>query len=195
MTRARNLLLLLALAPIGACSNTVSYEDPTEVEILSTDFSYSDLNMIAQDLTDSFLATGVWGNDVPRIVIGGVVNRTNQHIDTVNITDTIGTVFVQSGKFNVLSTAGGAGLEEIEKELAYQQSGKVDQAAAVELGNQLGAEFVFYGRFTSIQASGGDVESIVYKFTLTAVNVQTRQEIWKDEKALRKRVEKGWFGW
>lgn len=195
MTHARNLLLLLALAPAGACSTRVTYEDPTEVEILDTDFSYSDLKMIAQDLTDSFLATGVWGKDVPRVVIGGVVNRTNQHIDTVNITDTISTVFVQSGKFTVLSTAGGPGLEEMEKELAYQQTGKVDQAAAAELGKNLGAEYVFYGRFTSIQSRGGDVESIVYKFTLTALNVQTRQEIWKDEKELRKRKEKSFLGW
>jgi uncharacterized protein (TIGR02722 family) len=191
---ARNLLLLLALAPIGACSSSVTYEDPEAIEILDTDFSYSDLKMIAQDLTDSFLGSGTWGNDVPRIVIGGIVNRSNQHIDTVNITDTIETVFVQSGKFTVLAAAGDFGLEQIEKELAYQQSGKVDQAAAVELGKQLGAEYVFYGRFTSMQSEGGNVESIVYKFTLKAVNVQTRQQVWQDEKDLRKRKEKGWFG-
>lgn len=195
MTSTRQLLLLLALAPVAACSNKVTYEPPDEIEILSTDFSYSDLKMIAQDLTDSFLATGVWGKDVPRIVVGGVVNRTNQHIDTVNITDTIETVFVQSGKFNVLTAAGDFGLEQMEKELAYQQSGKVDQVAAVELGKQLGAEYVFYGRFTSMQAAGGDVESIVYKFTLKAVNVTTRQLVWTDEKDLRKRKEKSWFGW
>lgn len=195
MTSARKLLLLLALAPAGACSSSVTYEDPTEIEILSTDFSYSDLKMIAQDLTDSFLATGVWGKDIPRIVVGGVVNRTNQHINTVNITDTIETVFVQSGKFSVLAPSGDFGLDQLEKELAYQQSGKVDQAAAVELGKQLGAEYVFYGRFTSMQAQADDVESIVYKFTLKAVNVTTRQMVWQDEKDLRKRKEKGFFGW
>ncbi len=191
----RTLLLLLAAAPLGACSTSVTYEDPEEVEILSTDFSFSDLRMIAQELTDSFLNSEKWGDDIPRVVVGGVVNRTNQHIDTVNITDTIGTAFVQSGKFSVLETAGAQGLDELEKELAYQQSGKVDQAAAVELGKQLGAEYVFYGRFTTMEARHDDTESIVYKFTMNAINVQTRQIVWKDESFLRKRKEKSLFGW
>jgi uncharacterized protein (TIGR02722 family) len=195
VTIARIPTLLLALAPLAACSTSVTYEDPEEVEILSTDFSYSDLKQISQDLTNSFLGSGRWEGEVPRIVVGGVVNRTNQHIDTVNITDTIETVFVQSGKFTVLPASGNYGLEEMEKELAYQQSGKVDQAAAAELGKQLGAEYVFYGRFTSMEARGGDVSSVVYKFTMKALNVQTRQIVWQDEKDLRKREEKGLFGW
>lgn len=195
MNPARTLLLLLAAAPLGACSTSVSYEDPEGVEILSTDFSYSDLKMIAQGMTDSFLATGAWGDDVPRIAVGGVINRTNQHIDTQNITDTIRTAFVQSGKFSVLETAGAQGLDELEKETDYQQSGKVDQAAAVELGKQLGAEYVFYGRFTTLTARHDDVESIYYKFTMNAINVQTRQIVWAEEKDLRKRKEKSLFGW
>ena len=189
------LTLLLAAAPLASCSTSVTYEDPEGIEILDTDFSYSDLKMIAQDLSDSFLATGAWGDDVPRIVVGGVVNRTNQHIDTQNITDTIRTAFVQSGKFSVLETAGAQGLDELEKELDYQKSGAVDQAAAVELGKQLGAEYVFYGRFTTITAGKDDVRSVYYKFTLNAINVQTRQIVWADEKDLRKRKEKSLFGW
>lgn len=195
MQPARTLLLLLAAAPLGACSTEVTYEDPEGVEILSTDFSYSDLKMIAQGMTDSFLATGVWGQDIPRVAVGGVINRTNQHIDTQNITDTIRTAFVQSGKFSVLETAGAQGLDELEKETDYQQSGKVDQAAAVELGKQLGAEYVFFGRFTTITARAGSTESVYYKFTMNAINVQTRQIVWADEKDLRKRKEKSLFGW
>ncbi|MDA1260708.1 MAG: penicillin-binding protein activator LpoB [Planctomycetota bacterium] len=187
--------LLLALAPLAACSTNVTYEDPDEVEILSTDFSYSDLKQIAQDLTDSFLSSNAWGGDVPRIVMGGVANRTNQHIDTVNITDTIRTALIQSGKFSVLAGVGDAGLSEIDKDLGYQKSGAVDQATAVEIGKQLGAEYVFYGRFTTLQARHDDVESIYYKFTLNAVNVTTRQIVWADEKDLRKRKDKTFLGW
>lgn len=195
MQPARITALLLALAPLAACSTNVTYEDPEEVEILSTDFSFSDLKQIAQGLTDSFLQSDRWGGDVPRIVMGGVANRTNQHIDTVNITDTIRTALIQSGKFSVLAGVGDAGLAEIDKEVDYQKSGAVDQAMAVEIGKQLGAEYVFYGRFTSMQARKDDVQSIVYSFTLNAVNVTTRQIIWADRKDLRKRQEKTFLGW
>ncbi len=187
--------LILAVAPLAACSTSVTYEDPEEVEILSTDFSYSDLSQIAQKLTDSFLQSNAWGGDVPRIVMGGVANRTNQHIDTVNITDTIRTALIQSGKFSVLAGVGDAGLSEIDQEIDYQKSGAVDQASAVEIGKQLGAEYVFYGRFTTLTDQHDDIRSTFYKFTLNAVNVTTRQIVWADESKLRKRKDKTFFGW
>ena len=191
--KTRFALSACALALFGACSNKVTYEDPEGIEILTTGFSYSDLQAIAQKMTESFTASSVWGADKPRIVFGGVDNRTNQHLDTKNITDTIRTALIQSQKFSVM--AGNEGIAEMDKELAYQATGVVDTAAAVELGRQLGAEYVFYGRFTSITDSAGDVRSVFYKFTLNAVNVQTRQIVWADEKQLRKRSKKGFFGW
>ncbi len=187
------LLAGLALFGLASCQTRTTYEDPEGTEVLSTDFSYTDLMAIAQDMVDSFLGTNVWGEERPRIVMGGVVNRTDQHIDTQNITDTIRTALIQSGKFTVL--ASDQGIAELEKELEYQQSGAVDQAAAVELGKQLGAEYVLYGRFTNLREKRGDVESVWYKFTLNAVNVQTRQIVWADEKILRKREEKSFLGW
>ncbi len=189
----RTLLIISAIAVSGSCSNKVTLEDPEGIEVLSTDFGPTELQAIAQRMTESFTGSNAWGGDVPRIVIGGVANRTNQHIDTQNITDTIRTALIQSQKFSVL--AGEQGLSEIQNELDYQGSGSVDLTAAVELGRQLGAEYVFYGRFTTIKSAGGDVESLFYKFTFNAVNTQTRQIVWADEHQMRKRQEKTLFGW
>jgi uncharacterized protein (TIGR02722 family) len=189
----RTTLLACSLAVCGACSNQVTYEDPEGIEVLGTGFSYTDLQAIAGEMTESFTQTNAWGPDKPRIVFGGVDNRTNQHIDTKNITDTVQTALIQSQKFTVV--AGEDGISELDEELAYQATGVVDSAAAAELGRQLGAEYVFYGRFTSITDSADDVRSVFYKFTLNAVNVQTRQIVWADEKQLRKRSEKTFLGW
>jgi len=190
---ARTLFAIALAGSLAACSGNVTYEDPEGVEVLSTGFSYSDLNQVAQKMTDSFLGTNAWGGDTPRVVFGGVENKTNQHIDTRNVTDTIRTKLIQSGKFTVV--ASDAGISEMDQEIDYQQSGAVDPAAAAELGRQLGAEFVLYGRLTSMYEKRGDVQSMFYKFTLNAVNVQTRQIIWADEDRIRKREEQSLFGW
>jgi len=189
----RTLLFVSVIAVSSSCSNKVTLEDPEGIEVLSTDFGPTELQAIAQKMAESFTSSNAWGGDVPRIVIGGVANRTNQHIDTQNITDTIRTALIQSGKFSVLASEDG--LSEIQWELDHQASGAVDMAAAVELGRQLGAEYVFYGRFTTIKSAGGDVESMFYKFTFNAVNTQTRQIVWADEHQMRKRQEKTLFGW
>lgn len=182
----------LLLVP-AACSDRVTYEDPEAVETLNEQFGGSDLLMIAQDMAQSFTASDSWGEGKPRIVFGGVKNRTQQHVDTVNITDTIQTALVQSGKFTVL--AGEQGIEEIKAETDYQQSGAVDMESAVQLGKQLGAQFVLYGRFTEIAKQEGDTKSRWMKFTLNAVNTQSREIVWADEKLISKLKEESFLGW
>ena len=141
--------LLLGSLVAVSCSHKVQDIDPNNPENINLAFGFDDLKTIATDMTQSFLDSNAWGGDRPRIVFGGIQNRTTQHIDTVNITDTISTALIQSQKFTVL--AGEQGIGEIDNEVAYQQSGAVDLASAAELGKQLGAEYVFYGRFTEIR--------------------------------------------
>ena len=188
-----SLLLCCAALTATACSTTPSYEDPDAVYVAGNEFGFSDLHLIAEQMTNSFLATDAWGGEKPRIVFGGIQNATNQHIDTRNITDTIRTALIQSGKFTVL--AGEQGIGEIQAETGYQQSGAVDLASAVELGRQSGAEYVFYGRFTTLASVDGNTKEVYYKFTMNSVNAQTREIAWAEEKRIRKREKKSLFGW
>jgi hypothetical protein len=171
----------------------VTYEDPEQVETMTAKFGFTDLKLIAQSMTQSFLGSDSWGGDRPRIVLGEFRNRTSEHIDISNVTDTIRTSLVQSQQFSIL--AGDVGIFEIQKELDYQQAGTVDQALAVELGKQMGAEFVFYGALTDINKEKGSTEAVWFKFNMSAVNVQTREIIWQAEETIAKKKEKSFFGW
>lgn len=185
--------LLLGSLVAVSCSHKVQDIDPNNPENINLAFGFDDLKTIATDMTQSFLDSNAWGGDRPRIVFGGIQNRTTQHIDTVNITDTISTALIQSQKFSVL--AGDQGISEIDNEVAYQQSGAVDLASAAELGKQLGAEYVFYGRFTEIRKQRGDTTAAWYKFTMNAVNTQTRQIVWAEEQDIAKKETKAFVGW
>ncbi|KAA3606723.1 MAG: penicillin-binding protein activator LpoB [Planctomycetota bacterium] len=179
------LLLLAALPALAACSTETRYEDPEAVETIDARFGQTDLQVIAETMTQSFLQANVWGEgEKPTLLFGGVTNVTKQHVDTKNITDTIRTALVQSGKFRIV--VGDQGLGEIQKEVDYQQSGAVDPTTAVELGKQRGAEYVLYGRFSEIAKKKGDIHSRFMKFTLNAVNVQTRELVWAEEKQISK---------
>lgn len=185
----------LPLLLLVACSGTdVNYDDPGQVETMDVQFGSTDLLQIAQEMTQSFTNSHDWGTERPRVVFGGVKNATTQHIDTVNITDTISTSLVQSGKFSVL--AGEQGMGEIMKELGFQDSDRVNPATAAAYGKQLGAEFVLYGRFTEIRKEVDDKTNSWLKFTMSAVKVETRELVWADEKQISKTAEKtGLFGW
>jgi penicillin-binding protein activator len=184
-------LLTLALAA-GSCSGKVQQIDPEGSDTINIEFGFGDLMSIANDMTQSFLGSNIWGGEKPRIVFGGIRNRTTQHIDTEGISDAIRTALIQSGKFTVLASK--VGLAEITEEVDYQQSGAVDLATAAELGKQIGAEYVFFGALREIRKQRGSTTAAWYTFTLNAVGTQTRVIVWSDKKDIAKKEEKTFLG-
>jgi penicillin-binding protein activator len=204
----RSLLVLSALAA-GACSTT-KYDDPQKVETLNIDFGSTDLQMLAGDMTQSlngapalaYLDHGNKGDDKRVLLyIGGVNNKTSEHIDTTGITDSIKVALQQGGRFRLLAAEQGQG--EIGEQVRFQQgSGRVDPALAKAFGKQLGAEVVLYGTLRSIEKSKGrslesglyKKEDVWYQFVLECADIETGEIIWANEKEIRKTRKSGVFG-
>jgi len=192
------LLLLPALLACGlaACSSRpdVRYRDPGAVETLTIDFGGTDLQRIASDMTDSVLKSPLFaGPDRPVILVGKVENRTSEHIDTVNITDSIRTAINRSGKARIAADA--AGRAQIGEQIDYQRTGAVSPETMKEFGRQIGADFVLYGRFTSIAKKAGNEKDVYYKFTLNLVDVETGIQEWADEVDFAKASTRASIGW
>jgi len=170
MKRALILVPLLAtgLFGISACS-TVQYGDATAVETVNTDFGSTDLQMIAEKMVDDMLASGAVaqlgaGGKRPILFVDRIKNKTTEHIDTESITDTISTKLLNSGKFRFVDMTA---VDAIMKQMDYQKnSGLVDEAKSVQMGRQLGAQYMLYGNFSSIVKTAGSTKDVYYKFTL-----------------------------
>jgi uncharacterized protein (TIGR02722 family) len=201
-------LLVLAL-PLTACSST-RYEDPDKVETVTIDYGSTDLQSLAgamsQSLTASpglnYLDHSGKGEDKRVIAyMGGVENRTSEHIDTQGIMDSIQTSLFKTGKFRFVARK--QGQSEIGDQVAFQQgSGRVDPAQAKAFGKQLGADVVVYGTLRSIEKhKGRSIESggtkkddVYYQFVLECVNIETGETLWMEQKELRKVQKTGLFG-
>lgn len=199
--------LLLVLAP--GCSST-RYGDPSETETLTIDFGSTDLQRLAGEMTESLIAAPqltylqnpAKGDDLRIITfMGGVENRTTEHVDTQAITDQIRASLLQSGKFRFV--AGDAGQAEIGEQVRFQQgSGRVDPAWARSFGQQLGAEVVLYGALRSIdkeegrslESLGGKRRDLYYQFALNCVNIDTGEIVWTDIAEIRKKEYSSVFG-
>lgn len=204
-------LIALALAPLlsTGCSST-GYDDPDMVETLTIDFGSTDLQLMAASMSDSligapglsYLDTSGKGEDKRIIVyMGGVENRTSEHIDTSGITDKLRTSLLKSGKFRFVS--GAAGQAEIGDQVSFQQgSGRVDPAMAKAFGKQLGADVIVYGTLrsinkkkgSSIETLGAKNEDLFFQFSMQCDNITTAEVIWAEEKDIRKRERTGIFG-
>jgi uncharacterized protein (TIGR02722 family) len=209
MKHTLTILAFLPLFALSACS-TVKYDDPDKVETMTIDFGSTDLQTMASDMVRSlnsapqlaYLENPSKTSD-KRIVMfmGGVNNRTTEHIDTEGITDSIRSALLQDGRFRFVASP--QGQDQLGEQVRFQQgSGRVDPAQARSFGKQLGAEVVLYGTLRSIEKSKGrSIESglqkkqdVWYQFVLECSNIETGEIIWSNIKELRKTEKKSLFG-
>lgn len=202
-------LIVLAGLSLASCSS-LDYGDPEATETVSRDFGSTDLQSFASGMVDSlirapqlnYLDHSGKGDDKRVIVyMGGVRNRTSEHIDTSGITDSIRVALLKSGKFRFVATD--QGQTEVGDQVRFQQdSGRVDPAQARAFGKQVGADVVMLGTLRSIEKSRGRsletggvrTDDVYYQFVLECVNIETGEVIWLEEEELRKTEKTGIFG-
>jgi hypothetical protein len=193
---AAHLIIFAAFLLLAGCAAKVQYHDAQETQAVTTDFSSTDLQLIAEKMVDSLITfppiVQLTEQRRPVLLVEQVKNKTMQHIDTEAITDTVRTRLIRSGKFRFIDrTTDDAAIREISTQ---QDGGLVDPNKAIQFGHQLGAEYILTGNFAEIQQKAGGVKDVYYKFTLNLKNLRTGILEWSDEKEIRKVWKRSLFG-
>lgn len=201
-------LLLLPFA-IAACSST-RYRDPKAVETINVDWGATDLQTFSEAMVKSLLEapqlaymnTAGKGDDKRLIVyMGGIRNDTTEHINLEAVTDSMRTELLRSGKFRFVADT--SGQNAIGDQVRFQnESGRVNPEMAKKFGKQLGADVILYGTLSSIEkkegrslaSAGVKTEDTYYQFVFNAVNIETGEIIWAEQKAIAKTQKSGLFG-
>lgn len=174
---------LLVLAACAESSPVVRYGDAHAVETVNADFGSTDLQMIAEKMTNSLIETPIFGQDRPVVWVARIKNKTSEHIDTQSITDKIQTALIKSGKIRF---AASDMANDVLDQLDYQNSGLVDRRTQKVAGKQAAAKYILGGEITSIVKTMGREKDVYYKITLKLVNVESNIIEWADEKEIRK---------
>ena len=189
----------LTLSLMAGCANkpVVRYGDAQAVETTSINFGSTDLQKIAQQMTESLLQSPVVGtvtaNKRPIVFVDTVKNKTSEHIDTESLTDSISTQLLRSGKFRFVDMTK---VTAVREQLNYQnEGGLVDPNKAVQFGKQVGAEYMLYGNLASIVKTDADKSDVYYKFTMRLMDLESGLIEWADETEIRKTRSKELVGW
>lgn len=185
---------LVLLALLAGCAGTVEYGDAGAVETVTVDFGSTDLQLIAEKMVGSLLASPVLkGSEPPVLQMSRFRNKTDEHIDTKAITDKIRTALVRSGK--VRFTAAEV-RDEIVDELEYQQkSGYVSEETRKRIGSMIGADYLLTGEMTSIRKRAGRKTDLYFLVTLNLVDLRTALIAWSEQKEIRKEATRPLLGW
>ncbi len=186
----------MSLTLVGCGSQQVKYGDAQAVETTTNEFGSTDLQMTAEKMVDSLLTfppiVQITSQRRPVMFIDTIKNKSMEHIDTESITDTISTRLLRSGKFRFVDMTK---VKEVRQQLEYQaDSGMVNQNKAMQMGRQVGAEYMLYGNLSSIVKRNGSTKDVYYKFTMKVMHLETGILEWQDEKEIRKVTKKKRFG-
>lgn len=170
-------------SPISSPNSGVQRVDPGTVANTTLGYDATDLNLIAEKMTQSLLESQAL-NGRPTLAIATVKNKTGEYIDTNNILNTIQTQVLKSGKVRFTRSVGELG-GAVEQLSTTNNSGLYDKKTAPKVGRMIAAKYTLEGEFTSI----GDVrrdKDLFYKFTLKLIETESGLIEWVDEKQIRK---------
>lgn len=193
-------MVLLCLA-MPACSAKVLTKNPEKPVHYDEGYDYTDLHEFTKKLVSSILSKKPISerSDQPVVVIYGVTNRTDEHIDLQAVTDAIRARLHDSGKVRFVAKEQRA---EIDKEVDYMtKSGKVDPATQIQLAKQVGAQYMLTGTIYSMtkdqipQVRLKKRELKWFKLTLELTDVETALIAWTDEAEIAREARKPYIGW
>lgn len=185
-------LLLLALAGCQTTSPTtgssdVSYGDAKAVETVNTDLGSTDIQMIAEKMTQGLIQTPEIQTAIKKrelLMASPVQNKTSEYFDTKLITDTVLTQLQKNGVKYVIEADN---MQNQTDELRRQnQSGLYDKKKSVKVGKMQGAKYRLDGSISSIVKKTSNLKDVYYKMNFRLIGIETGIVEWSDEKEIRK---------
>ena len=188
-------VLILIVPSLMACGRRYAkggYIAPNEIILRSDKFVESDLQMIAEKLTDSLLKEETLSKEnPPKVLTSQITNSTDEHIDMKSLSDKIRTTLAKSKKVQFISENLRSAVKE---EVEYEAGDFVTPATAKKKGHQAGADYLIAGNISSIKQPVGRQEIVYYKVTLEMTNLETNVISWTDDVELKKKFRKKFTG-
>lgn len=185
----------------AGCAASVISKNPDRPIHTDADYDYTDLHEFTRKLVSSMLSKKPIADhpDKPVIVIYGLTNRTDEHIDLQAVTDAVRAKLHESGKVQFVAKPQ---REQIDEEVDYMtKSGKVDPATQIRLAKQVGARYMLTGTIYSLtkdqipQVRFKKRQLKWFKLTLELTDIETALIAWTDEVEIAREVRKPYIGW
>ncbi|MDE0315501.1 MAG: penicillin-binding protein activator LpoB [Candidatus Poribacteria bacterium] len=198
MYKVLSCLILIGIIVFSGCgpSKQVTRIDSDTVVDLSGRWNDTDSRMVAENMIADCLSH-IWINnhnkssgERPVVIVGGIRNKSTEHIPTQTFIGDIERAFVNSGKVEVVASS--SERSELREERADQS-----ENAAIEtikqMGREEGADYMLTGEINTIEDREGGKQIVFYQTDLTLTNIESNIKVWIGEKEIKKFIGKGKF--
>ncbi len=198
MYKVLSCLLLIGIIVFSGCGPTkqVTRIESETITDLTGRWNDTDSRLVAENMIADCL-THVWINnhsrasgENPVVIVGGIRNKSTEHIPTQTFIGDIERAFVNSGKVEVVASS--SERNELRKERADQS-----ENAAIEtikrMGQEEGADYMLTGEINTIEQSVDGKQIVYYQTDLTLTNIETNKKVWIGQKEIKKFIGRGKF--
>lgn len=198
-TLMMSLMIALVLLALG-CTSAVQVTRLSEADELdlSGNWNDTDIRIVTEALVDSSLKSN-WINQFrvrngrnPVVIVGTILNRSSEHLDTSIIAKRFEMALVNTGKVDMVADLGMR--EELRDEREEQQYHASEETAAA-LGREVGADFLLQGAVRTVvdQVSGKAVRT--YYVSAELIDIETSRKVWVGEETVRKLIRQPKYTW
>ena len=178
-----------------SCSSNpkVTRVDSSTQTDLSGHWNDTDVRIVCDSLIKACLESPRVSQEIARkgklpvFLVGRFKNESDEHIDTLIISDTMETALFNSGRADFV--AGCSVRDELRAERQDQQ-GNASEATARALANETGADFLLTGSVRTIVDRAGNTSTRTYYVRAELTNIETNVRLWMDQNNEIKKIIK-----
>lgn len=197
--RVRVLIAIVSGFIIGCAAQPKVARVSEETTIdLSGDWNDTDSRLVAETMIDDALSKP-WLEEFisksgrkPRIIVGRILNRSHEHINTRTFVKDLEIALTNSGKAVFVAEKGER--EEIRRE-RLEQMEYASPETVKALGREFGADFMLIGEINTILDQSGGMMVKYYQVELELVNMETNEKVWIGQKKIKKVVRRPSVTW
>ncbi|MDE0400517.1 MAG: penicillin-binding protein activator LpoB [Candidatus Poribacteria bacterium] len=190
--------VLIGIIAFSGCSSSkqVTRVDADTTIDLSGRWNDTDSRMVADEMIDECL-NHPWINNhgmntggKPAVIVGGIRNKSMEHIPVATFITDIERAFINTGKVRPVSSSGER--SEIREERA-DQAEHASLETVKRMGQELGADYMMTGEINTIEDRVEGKQVVFYQTDLTLTNIETNEKVWIGQKEIKKFIGRGKF--
>lgn len=123
----------------------------------------------------------------PVVIVGTVLNRTHEHLNTQTFVKDLKRALMQSGRVRFVADAGQR--QEVRQErLDQAQNARAD--AGQPAGQESGADFMLQGTVNTLVDELDSTKAVFYQVDLELIDITSNVKVWLGQKKVKKLVER-----
>ena len=190
-------LLGLSVFIAGCARVSVKRMETDKIVDVSGSWNDTDSRLVAEEMISDCLKRP-WlnkfnetNNADPVIIVGTIINRSHEHINSRLFTKNLEKSLLNSGLIKFVASR--TEREEIREERDSQQEGYTQRETVTSKGNETGADYMLEGSINSVKDEIKGNYVILYQVNLELIDLGTNQKVWIGQKEIKKQVKKSKF--